>query len=195
MRIAVPSAQNETMLSDLIAHPDVCETMRLAGPVGMMAIHGGVERHTDSIAHAVADRTGASRYVVTQPPELGWHIPSTSYDPGQSPALEKFLARVGTVVSIHGFGREHLRRSVLIGGANVLLKEQMAEAIGRHTALDVVTGDQIPRGLRGMHPSNPVNFPRGGGVQLELSHSCRVPPHVEPLIAAVVEVVAHAQAR
>src|SRR5665811_1784941 len=101
------------MLSDFIAHPDVRETMHLAGSVGVMAIHGGVERHTDSIAHTVADRTGASRSVVTQPPDLGWHIPSTGYDPGQSPALERFLARVGTVVSIHGFGREHMRRSVL----------------------------------------------------------------------------------
>lgn len=183
------------MLSDLIAHPDVCETMHLAGSVGVMAIHGGVEKHTDSIAHTVADRTGASRYVVTQPPDLGWHIPSTGYDPGQSPALARFLARVGTVVSIHGFGREHLRRSVLVGGANVSLRKRMAEAIGRNTTLDVVTGNRIPRGLRGMHPSNPVNLARRGGVQLELSHSCRTPPHLGPLIAAVVEVVEHAQAR
>ena len=191
----MPLAQNGLMLSDLIAHPDVCEAMHLAGPVGVMAIHGGVEKHTASIAHAVADRTGASRYVVTQPADLGWHIPSTEYDPAQSAALERFLARVRTVVSIHGFGREHLRRSVLVGGTNASLKEQMADALGRHTALDVVTGNRIPRGLRGMHPSNPVNLARSGGVQLELSHSCRTPPHVESLIAAVVEVVEHAQAR
>lgn len=183
------------MLSDLIAHPDVCETMHLAGSVGVMAIHGGVERHTDSIAHAVADRTGASRYVVTQPPDLGWHIPSTGYDPDHSPALQRFLARVGAVVSIHGFGRDHLRRSVLVGGANASLREQMAEALGRHTTLDVVTGDGIPRGLRGTHPSNPVNLARSGGVQLELSHFCRTPPNVGPLIEALVEVVENAQSR
>lgn len=184
-----------SMLSDLIAHPDVCETMHLAGSVGVMAIHGGVEKHTDSIAHAIADRTGASRYVLTQPPGLGWHIPSTGYDPAQSASLEHFLAGVRTVVSLHGFGREHLRRSVLVGGCNASLREQMAEAIGRHTSLDVVTGDRIPRGLRGMHASNPVNLARHGGVQLELSHSCRTPPHVDPLIAAVAEVVEHTQAR
>lgn len=183
------------MLSDLIAHPDVRETMHLAGSVGVMAIHGGVERHTDSIAHTVADRTGASRYVVTQPSDLGWHIPSIGYDPAQSPALARFLARVGTVVSIHGFGRRHLRQSVLVGGANASLREQTAQAIGRHTALDVVTGDRIPRGLRGMHPSNPVNLARSGGVQVELSHSCRTPPHVETLIEALVEVVESTQAR
>lgn len=194
MRIAAAFAQNGPVLSDLIAHPNVSETMHLAGPVGVMAIHGGVEKHTDSIAHAVADRTGASRYVVTQPPGLGWHIPSTGYDPGESRALQGFLARVGTIVSIHGFGRHHLRHSVLVGGANASLRDLMADAIGRHTTLEVVTGERIPRGLRGMHPSNPVNLARGGGVQLELSHSSRTPPHVEPLIEAVVEVVERTQA-
>ena len=35
--------------------------------------------------------------------------------------------------------------------------------------------DDIPRELRGLHPDNPVNVPRRGGVQLEL------PPRVRGL--------------
>ena len=35
--------------------------------------------------------------------------------------------------------------------------------------------DDIPRELRGLHPANPVNLPRHGGVQLEL------PPRVRGL--------------
>ena len=35
--------------------------------------------------------------------------------------------------------------------------------------------DAIPRELRGLHPDNPVNRPRAGGVQLEL------PPRVRGL--------------
>lgn len=177
------------VLARLIEHPDVTETMELAGPVGVMAIHGGLERHTDTIANAVADRTGASRYVVTQPRDLGWHLPSTRWDPRESLALETFLERVHSVVSLHGFGRDHLRRSVLVGGASESLRGEMAEALTRHTTLRVVTGDEIPQGLRGMHPSNPVNRTAGAGVQLELSHAPRRPPHVGSVIEAIVEVV------
>ena len=175
--------------AQLLARDDVIETMELAGPCGVMAIHGGVERHTDSIAHAVADRCGASRYVVTQPASLGWHVPSTRHEPGSSPALDEFLDSVETVVSIHGFGREHLRRSVLVGGRNDDARHRMVRALARRTDLRVVTGDRIPRGLRGMHPANPVNRAARAGVQLELSHSPRRPPHVTGLIDAIVDVV------
>ena len=177
------------MLARLIEHPDVTETVDLAGPVGVMAIHGGLERHTDTIANAVADRTGASRYVVTQPPGLGWHIPSTRWDPAESRALGMVLDRVHSVVSLHGFGRDHLRRSVLVGGANEGLRLEMAEALGRHTTLRVVTGDRVPPGLRGLHPSNPVNRAERAGVQLEMSHAPRRPPHVASVIEAIAEVV------
>ena len=39
---------------------------------------------------------------------------------------------------------------------------------------DVVTElAAIPRELRGLHPSNPVNVPLGGGVQIGAATSCR----------------------
>lgn len=177
------------MLSRLIDHPDVTETMDLAGPVGVMALHGGLERHTDMIANAVADRTGASRYVVSQPSELGWHLPSTRWDPTESRALDGFLQHVHSIVSIHGFGRDHLRRSVLVGGMNESLRTEMSDALARRTTLRIVTGDQVPPGLRGMHPANPVNRPERAGVQLELSHTPRRPPHVASVIDAIAEVV------
>ena len=159
--------------------------MRLGSRVGVMALHGGLEKRTASIAHAISERTGASLYVVSQSERLRWHVPSVRYDPAFSERLAGFLGHVDVAVSLHGFGRRHLKRTVLVGGASSGLAIDMAERLRTGTALNVVTGDAIPRGLRGAHPANPVNLPAGGGVQLELSHSCRHTPHVEPLIDAV----------
>jgi phage replication-related protein YjqB (UPF0714/DUF867 family) len=150
-----------------------------------MALHGGIEKETAPIARSIAARTGASLYIVTQSERLRWHVPSIQYDPANSDRLARFLDHVAVAVSLHGFGRRHLERTVLVGGAAGGLTGEMAKRLRRGTDLNVVTGDSIPSGLRGAHPANPVNLPRGGGVQLELSHSCRHAPHVEPLVAAV----------
>ncbi len=56
--------------------------------------------------------------------------------------------------------------------------------------------DEIPLALRGLHPENPVNRTRGGGVQLELPPRVRGlgpnghPDHVDQLVAALVAVAA-----
>ncbi len=151
----------------------------------MMALHGGLERRTGTIARRLAAQTGASLYVVSQNERLRWHVPSIHYDPAHSDRLAGFIEHVEVAVSLHGFGRRHLKRTVLVGGASDPLAEEMAAFVRASTALDVVTGSAIPPGLRGTHPANPVNLPSGGGVQLELSHVSRHSPHVEPLIEAV----------
>jgi phage replication-related protein YjqB (UPF0714/DUF867 family) len=59
--------------------------------------------------------------------------------------------------------------------------------------------EQVPNALRGLHPDNPVNLPRGGGVQLELPPRVRgmgpfwadwegpgLTPHTEGLIEGLV---------
>jgi len=161
-----------------------------------MAVHGGVERHTARIASRIAEATGSSLYRVVQPPDLAWHIPSTAHDPSESPRLAAFLAHVSTVVSLHGFGRPGLHRSVLVGGRNRVLGGEIAASLRSHTTLDVVDDrDAIPAGLRGWHPSNPVNLPEMAGVQLELPPSARVAPHVEAVVASVVSVFDLAMSR
>lgn len=155
-----------------------------------MALHGGLERHTATIARRVAARTGASLYRVSQPRDLAWHIPSTAHHPSESPALTEFLGHVRTVISLHGFGRPHLTRSVLVGGRNAVLGAQVAAALRRFTELRVVDDPAvIPKGLGGRHPANPVNLPELAGVQLEMTQSARAEPHVEGVIEALTAVV------
>lgn len=178
-------ARIDGVFDQLLAHPEVTEHLQLASKVGVMALHGGIEKETDAIATEVAARAGASLYLVHQSERLRWHVPSIEYDPSASERLASFLNHVDVVVSLHGFGRRHLKRTVLVGGASDGLAAEMSRRLRSATSLEVLTGDEIPHGLRGRHPANPVNLPRGGGVQLELSHSCRHAPHVEPLIDAV----------
>jgi phage replication-related protein YjqB (UPF0714/DUF867 family) len=181
------------MLNELLAHPLVSEEMRLGGPVGVMAIHGGIEAETAEIAREVADATGASLYVVEQPEDLSWHIPSVRYDPAHSPLLATFLGHVRTVVSLHGFGRIHLRRTVLVGGGNDRFRAHFAAALRAGTDLRIIDDlAEIPPQLRGRHPANPVNLPSGSGVQLELSASARMAPHRTMLTSAVAAGVASA---
>ena len=166
------------MLADLLAHPGVEEVCELAGPFGIMAFHGGsLERGTDVIAEAAAARAGASFYAIRQPEDLNWHIPSVAVDPAHSPALAGFLAHVDTVVAVHGYGRQEMWTTLLLGGRNrgvaARLRAALEGGLGPgFTILDDL--EQIPAPLRGQHPRNPVNLPRATGVQLEL------PPRVRP---------------
>lgn len=160
------------MLEELLRHDGVEERCDLASRFGIMAFHGGnLERGTDAIAVAAAERSGASLYTVTQPPDLRWHVPSVEFRPERSPALARFLGHVEVVVAVHGYGRHGLWTTLLLGGRN----RQLAAALG--VALRAALGegfsvvdelDDIPTELRGVHGRNPVNVPPGGGVQLEL---------------------------
>jgi phage replication-related protein YjqB (UPF0714/DUF867 family) len=45
----------------------------------------------------------------------------------------------------------------------------------------------MPPELRGVHPANPVNRPRGGGVQIELPPRIRRDPDASRLIEALAQ--------
>ena len=184
--------------AELLATPGVVEECELRSRFGFMAFHGGsLEEMTDVIASAAARRSGASYYAVRQPPDLNWHIPSHQVSPAQSPMLAEYLDHVDVVVTIHGFGRRGLFTSLLLGGRN----RELAEHVGGHLrtrlpAYGILTDlDAIPRELRGLHESNPVNLPRRAGVQIELPPRVRgssmlwadwegpgLTPHTEALV-------------
>jgi phage replication-related protein YjqB (UPF0714/DUF867 family) len=167
------------MLGELLGHPGVEEQCELRSRFGVLAFHGGsLERGTDVIAVAAAERAGASLYVVRQPPDLRWHIPSAAFDPADSPKLAAFVDHVEVAVSIHGYGRVGMWTTLLLGGRNRSLAGRLGTALRSRlggegfTIVDDLA--EVPEELRGLHPRNPVNLPSGQGVQLEL------PPRVRP---------------
>ena len=192
------------MLGDLLATPGVEEVCELRSRFGFMALHGGnLERGTDAIARAAAERSGASYYAVLQPPGLRWHIPSVAYDPEDSPALARFLTHVDQVVTVHGYGREGLWTTLLLGGRNRVLATRLGHALrsGLGEGFRVIDDlTSIPRALRGLHARNPVNLPRAGGAQLELPPRVRggtgaptyAPVYEEAVVAALAHVAATA---
>jgi phage replication-related protein YjqB (UPF0714/DUF867 family) len=136
-----------------------------------MAFHGGdLEVGTDLIADAVAARTGASLYAVRQPDGMQRHVPSTRFRPEHSERLAAFVDHVELAVTLHGYGRRGMFRTVLVGGGNRDAAAVVAGELRAHLpAYEVIDElDDIPTELRGLHPSNPVNLPRAQGVQVEL---------------------------
>jgi phage replication-related protein YjqB (UPF0714/DUF867 family) len=159
------------VLDDLLAHPGVEEECVLRSRFGFMAFHGGnLERGTDLVASEAAGASGASLYAVRQPADLRWHVPSTAFDPARSDHLAAFLDHVEVVVTVHGYGRQGMFTSLLLGGGN----RHLARHVGGHlravlpgySVVDELEG--IPTSLRGLHPDNPVNRTRSSGAQLEL---------------------------
>jgi len=186
------------VFADLLAEPGVTEVLELRSRFGFMAFHGGsLEEVTDAVALAAAERAGASLYAVIQPPGLRWHIPSRMVQPSASPALAQFLDHVDVAVAVHGYGRDGMWTSLLLGGANRALATHVAAhlrpALPEYEIVDDLAA--IPAALRGVHPENPVNGPRMGGVQLELPPRVRgkgpywkdysgdgLKPHTEALV-------------
>jgi phage replication-related protein YjqB (UPF0714/DUF867 family) len=168
----------DRMFAELLGHPGVEEDCILAGRFGFLAFHGGsLEVGTDVIASAAARRSGASLYAVRQPEDLRWHLPSVEFDPEVSPALASFVAHVDAGVALHGYGRENMFTTLLLGGRNRPLAATLKIALNARLDHDFAVLDDlelIPEALRGQHPDNPVNRLRHGGVQLEL------PPRVRP---------------
>lgn len=164
------------MFDELLRHPGVIEESQLRSRFGFLAFHGGsLERGTAEVADAAAALGGASFYAVRQPEDLRWHIPSALIDPRLSPAFSAFLDHVEVVVSIHGYGRKGYSNVVLIGGGNRELASSAAEvlraAVPSHRFINDLHA--IPLTLRGLHPDNPVNLTRGGGIQIELPPTLR----------------------
>jgi phage replication-related protein YjqB (UPF0714/DUF867 family) len=158
------------VFADLLAHPGIVEQRAIAGRVGFLALHGGLEQGTAEIARAAAERAGASWYALVQPPDLRWHVPSHHYEAATSPGLDEVLDHCEVVVSVHGYGRDDCWTTLLLGGRD----RDLARALGvrlRAALPEYEVRDDlaaIPRELRGLDARNPVNRSRGGGVQLEL---------------------------
>ena len=188
------------MFADLLAEPGVEEVLELRSPrIGFMAFHGGsLERRTEVVAMQAAERSGASVYAVIQPLGLRWHIPSTAVSPDASDALRSFVDHVDVAIAVHGYGREGLWTSLLLGGTNRPLAHHVAGALrpllDGYTILDDL--ELVPKELRGLHPANPVNLPASGGVQLELPPRVRaLTPHVDEVsFARLVDGLAEAAA-
>ncbi len=189
-----------TVFADLLAHPGVEEICELRSTFGLMAFHGGnLEVGTDTVAVRAAQDAGASLYAVLQPSDLRWHIPSTEVQPSASDALARFIAHVDVVVAVHGYGREGFWTTLLLGGQNRELAARVGAALRAEIephGYDVIDElDAIPAPLRGVHRANPVNLPRGKGVQLELPPRIRgttplsKPEHTEALILGLAEAV------
>lgn len=156
--------------TDLLAHPDTVEECELRSTFGFMAYHGGkLEAMTDVIARTAAERAGASYYGLLFPDDMK-HLTSTHFDPDHSATMAAFLHHVDVVVTIHGYGRVNFWTTLLLGGGH----RELADHVGAQLAVAlpdyVVMTDleQIPERLRGLHPRNPVNLTRLGGVQIEL---------------------------
>ncbi len=179
------------MLADLITSEGVVEEMTLRGPTGVMALHGGLEAGTAEAARRTAAAAGSSLYVVEQPQDLRWHVPSIRFDPKQSRKLTDFLTNVRLAVSYHGFGRRGLESTVLIGGRNQRLREALGASISRRTGLRTISDPlEIPEGLHGAHPANPVNLPEFGGAQIELAPQLREGTVLEGIVDSVARVLA-----
>jgi phage replication-related protein YjqB (UPF0714/DUF867 family) len=186
------------MLGELLTFPGVEEECELRSRFGLLAFHGGnLERGTDDIAVAAADRAAASLYVVRQPADLRWHVPSIAFDPAESPNLAAFVDHVELAVAIHGYGRTAMWTALLLGGQNRRLAGRLGRSLrarlgDEFTMIDALA--DIPEGLRGLHPRNPVNLPCGQGVQLELPPRVRsgtgAPTYQPAYEAAVVEALA-----
>lgn len=170
--------QPPTNFAQLLTLPGVVEELELRGDFGFCAYHGGnLERETDLIAREAATRSGASYYGVVQPIDMHHHIPSTKVNPDVSSKFQAFMDHCNVVVTVHGYGRRGFFTSLLCGGGNRRLASHVAHHVGwalpAYRSIDDLDG--IPPGLRGIHPENPCNLPRFGGVQLEL------PPRVRGL--------------
>jgi phage replication-related protein YjqB (UPF0714/DUF867 family) len=85
-----------------------------------------------------------------------------------------FVEHVDVVISVHGFGgvrdADDRWTTALLGGTDRDLATTLGVALTRALPAYrwISALDEIPQHLRGMHPNNPVNRVRSGGVQLEL---------------------------
>ena len=168
---------------DLLRSPGVEEVLQLGNRFGLLAFHGGLEGGTVEVARAAAGQSGASLYMVVQPPDLHWHVPSHRVGADASPALTRFLDHVEVAVAVHGYGRPGKPVDLLLGGANRVLAATLAghlrAALPGYRVIDDL--DRVPPEMRGLHTTNPVNQPVHGGVQLEL------PPRIRGAWPATAE--------
>jgi phage replication-related protein YjqB (UPF0714/DUF867 family) len=182
---AQASGQKPSRFAELLARLEVEERSVLRSRFGFMAFHGGnLERMTDEIAEVAATRSGASSYVVIQKHPLREHLPSTEVRPEQSAILKEFLQHVEVVIALHGYGRNDMWKTVLLGGRNRDLAAALAIRLRADLPYFVFDDDlaSIPTDLCGQHVLNPVNAPSLRGVQVELPPRIRgLTPHASTM--------------
>ena len=164
------------MATSLLETSDAYEELEIRSEIGLMAYHGGtLEKATDAIARETAELCGASYYGLIQTNDDPLHFPSTKLFEYASENLNVFFQHVRVVITIHGYGREHLFHSVLLGGRNRALASHLASFLKMALPDYSFENDleQIPKELRGLHPKNPVNIPALTGVQVELPPTLR----------------------
>lgn len=164
------------MATNLLETSDAYEELEIRSEIGLMAYHGGtLEKATDAIARETAELCGASYYGLIQTNDDPLHFPSTKLFEYASENLNVFFQHVRVVITIHGYGREHLFHSVLLGGRNRALASHLASFLKMALPDYSFENDleQIPKELRGLHPKNPVNIPALTGVQVELPPTLR----------------------
>ena len=164
------------MATRILETSDAYEELEIRSKVGLMAYHGGtLEKATDAIARETAALCGASYYGLIQTNDDPLHFPSTKLFDYGSENLNVFFQHVRVVITIHGYGREHLFHSVLLGGRNRALASHLASFLKMALPDYSFENDleQIPKELRGLHPKNPVNIPALTGVQVELPPTLR----------------------
>jgi phage replication-related protein YjqB (UPF0714/DUF867 family) len=151
---------------------DVHEYLRLVGPLGLMAVHGGgIEPGTEEIARYVAHHSGASLYVYAgrRPAgNLSLHRPSHDMRIEKRTLFAQFLNHVKTAISIHGHGRRQNR--AYVGGLHHNMVQRFVRLARPALSQYEWISDPkiIPPGLRGQSLSNVVNLPPARGMQLEL---------------------------
>jgi phage replication-related protein YjqB (UPF0714/DUF867 family) len=151
---------------------DVQEYVRLEGPLGLMAIHGGgIEPGTEEIARFVASHSGASLYVYAgrrSGGNLSLHRPSHDMRIEERALVVQFLNHVQAAISIHGHGRRKNR--VYVGGLHQRMVQDFLElARPAFSQYEWISDPKIiPPGLSGRSPTNVVNLPPARGMQLEL---------------------------
>jgi phage replication-related protein YjqB (UPF0714/DUF867 family) len=190
------------VLDELLATPGVEERFTEGSCIGFCALHGGLEEATAEIAHRAALESSGSFYAVVQPDDLHWHVPSHRYDPMHSDGLRAFLDHVEVVISVHGFGgvrdADDRWTTALLGGSNRELasdlQSELSDALPGYRWISDL--DVMPKHLRGLHPSNPVNRARRGGVQIELPPRVRRPgADFDALVSVLAAVGANARRR
>jgi phage replication-related protein YjqB (UPF0714/DUF867 family) len=151
---------------------DVQEYLRLEGPLGLMAIHGGgIEPGTEEIARFVAGHSGASLYVYAgrrAGGNLSLHRPSHDMKMEERALVVQFLNHVKSAISIHGHGRR--QNLAYVGGLHQNMVQRFAELVRPALSQYEWISDPkiIPPGLSGRSASNVVNLPPAKGMQLEL---------------------------
>lgn len=158
-------------------HRDIQEYLRLGGPLGLIAIHGGgIEPGTEEIARFVAYHSGATLYVYAGRRSAGnlpLHRPSHKMKIEERPLVVRFLNHVDTAISIHGHGRSESQ--AYVGGLHQSMVKRFVELARPALSQYEWISDPkiIPLEIRGQSPSNIVNLPPGQGMQLELPKHLR----------------------